>query len=126
MMRARELLRALAEPGRTTPPVVTQLLLAAAVVCPLLVIAHTPEPLRGVAGLALVAFLPGFAIARALGVRDPLQAGVIAIASSLALASLFSTSLLYAQLWSWQACAVALGAVTLVASAIGWRRDGAS
>ena len=126
MTRAREFVRALTAPGRTSPPFVTQLLIAAAVLCPVLVIAQAPEPIRGVAGLALVGFLPGFAIARALGIWDPLQSGIAAIASSLALASLFSTSLLYAHLWSWQACAVALGAVTVAASVVDWRRDGAS
>lgn len=95
----------------------TALVGAAGALLPLLVIVGLPQPAQAVFAVALLAFVPGYALIRLMPLCEALLTLLISVAVSLALATAVSTALLYLSVWSWQACAVVLGVVTLGACA---------
>jgi len=95
----------------------TALVAAAGAFLPLLVIVGLPQPFQALLAVALLAVVPGYAIIRLAPPGDALCTAVVSVAVSLALATVVSTALLYLSVWSWQAVAVALGVITLAASA---------
>ena len=91
---------------------------AAGLLLPTLLLVGVPQPVRGLAAFALLAFLPGFAVTRLIDLGSRAFEVVVAMAVSLALATAVSTGLLYLTAWSWGACILLLGALTLVVSAV--------
>ena len=73
------------------------------------------QPWRALAAIALFCLLPGLALAHWLPVGDRLTHLVLAVALSLSLATLISTVLFFAGQWTWQRCAEALIAITILA-----------
>ena len=84
---------------------------------PVLVIVGLPQPIQALLAIALLGLVPGYAITRLTPLGDALFTALVSVAVSLALATFVSTALLYLNVWSGQACAIALGVVTLGASA---------
>lgn len=95
----------------------TALVAGAGVLLPVLVIVGLPQPVQAVLAVALLGFVPGYAIIRLMPLGDALFTALVSVAVSLALATAVSTALLYLIVWSWQVCAITLGVVTLGASA---------
>jgi uncharacterized membrane protein len=94
----------------------------AGVLLPALLLIGAPQPARALAGFALLAFVPGFAVTRLIDLASLAFDLVVAVAVSLALATTVSTGLLYLTAWSWGACVCVLGALTVVASVVRLRR----
>jgi hypothetical protein len=105
------------------PPWVPGLLLAVAVavLAPLAVIFPIPQPARAVAALALLAWAPGYCIAVAGGIVDGLFRALVAIAISLGICVVASSSLLYLDVWSVSVTTYMISLVTILA-ALGARR----
>jgi uncharacterized membrane protein len=85
--------------------------------CLISVTAGWSSPLRVVLGLGFLLFCPGLALAEVLEVRDLPQRLTIATATSLALDTLLSLSLIYAGAFSVTTAVAILAAVTMVAFA---------
>ena len=90
----------------------------AGLLLPALLLVGVPQPFRGIAAIALLAFVPGFAVTRLIDLASLAFDVVVAIAVSLALATAVSVGLLYLTAWSWGACVWLLGALTVVASVV--------
>lgn len=95
----------------------TALVGAAGALLPLLIIVGLPQPAQAVLAVALLALVPGYAIIRLMPLGEALLTVLVSVAVSLGLATAVSTALLYLSVWSWQACAIVLGMVTLGACA---------
>lgn len=93
-------------------------LLALGVLMPLLAAIQPIQPVRALAAASLLLLLPGLAVARLLRMGDAIVFLLVAFSSSLALAVLTSTGLMYAGIWSWQLTLVSLGAITAVVAGI--------
>lgn len=90
-------------------------------------IALAPAPVRVIVALLLIGVVPGYSIVRPMRLGDPSQAmppviALSAIASSLSITALVSTTLMYATVWSWPLCAVVLAVVTTAGVLVETRR----
>jgi hypothetical protein len=94
-----------------------------AVLMPLVAAMQPVQPIRALAAASVLMVLPGLAVARLLRLADPVLLVLVSVAGSLALTVLTSTSLMYADIWSWQLTLVLLGAITLVLDAVVWLAD---
>jgi hypothetical protein len=93
-------------------------LVALGVLMPLVAATQPVQPLRALAAAGVLMCLPGLAVARLLGLRDPLLFLAVVPAASLALTALAATGLMYAGVWSWQLTLGLLGLVTVVVAAV--------
>jgi hypothetical protein len=107
----------------TRTQVLTVSTAAVAASAPVLVVAGVPQPAQALLALALLAFLPGFALLRLAAERDPFQVVALSVAVSLSLAAVLATTLLYVGMWSWQTCAFLLAGVTVTACVLQLRRS---
>ncbi len=96
---------------------------AVAASAPVLLVAGVPQPAQALLGLALLAFLPGFALLRLAAERDPFRVVTLSVAVSLSLAAVLATTLLYVGMWSWQTCAFLLAGITVMACGLDLRRS---
>ncbi|WP_411374818.1 hypothetical protein ACLH0K_17675 [Arthrobacter sp. MPF02] len=94
----------------------------AAIALSLLTIVGLPGPLQAVAALAILILLPGLALARLLPVTGPAPAALLALALGLATLTAVSLGMFYLAVWSWQACVLAMGLLTVLATvACAWQ-----
>jgi hypothetical protein len=91
-------------------------LLGLGVLCPLVLVASPPQPVRALLAIVVMGFLPGYALSEWFVVL------VVSVATSLSLSTAISMGLLYARAWSWQLSMGLLGLVAVVAAVAQMRR----
>lgn len=87
----------------------------AAVALSLVTLVGLPTPLQTVAATAVLVLLPGQALARLTQVTDFALRALLVLALGLAVLAAVSMAMLYLAVWSWQACVVAMGVITVLA-----------
>jgi uncharacterized membrane protein len=103
---------------RVWPPLTVVVATAVAAV----VVADVDSPLRSALVLAFALVCPGMALARLLGVVDPIAELALAVALSFALVAIVPGAMLYAGSWSPKLALLILIAITLIATVIDIRR----
>ena len=91
-------------------------LLGLGILGPLVLLASPPQPLRALLAIAIMGFLPGYALVRLTGLSEWFVVAVVSVATSLSLATAISMGLLYANAWSWQLSMGLLGVVVVLAA----------
>jgi len=109
--------------GVSRPTVVLGL---AAVALSLVTLLGLPTPLQAVAAITVLVLLPGQALARLTQVTDLALGAVLVLALGLATLTAVSTAMFYLTVWSWQACVVTMGAITILACLARARQEAAS
>ena len=84
-----------------------------AVALSLVTLVGLPTPLQVVATTVVVILLPGQALVRLTSVTDPALRGLLVLALGLASLTAVSTAMFYLAVWSWQACVITMGVITL-------------
>jgi hypothetical protein len=97
----------------------------AAVVLSVVTIVGLPAPLQAVAAIAVLVLLPGQALARLTQVTDIALAVVLVLAIGMGTLTVVSTAMFYLALWSWQACVVTMGVITVLACIVRARQEAA-
>jgi uncharacterized membrane protein len=97
-------------------------LLGLGILCPLLLLASPPQPLRAILAIAMMGFLPGYVLVRLTGLSEWFVVLVLSVAVSLSLSTVVSMGLLYARVWSWQLSVGLLGLVAVGAVLAQMRR----
>ncbi|CAA9259195.1 MAG: hypothetical protein AVDCRST_MAG83-2627 [uncultured Arthrobacter sp.] len=95
----------------------------AAVVLSVATVIGLPAPLQAVAAIAVLVLLPGQALARLTQVTDVALAAVLVLAIGLGTLTVVSTAMFYLTLWSWQACVVTMGVITVLACIVRARQE---
>ncbi len=95
----------------------------AAVALSLVTLIGLPAPLQAVAATAVLVLLPGQALARLTQVTDLALGVLLVLALGLATLTAVSMAMFYLAVWSWQACVVAMGAITILACIIRARQE---
>jgi hypothetical protein len=85
-----------------------------------------PAPLQAVAALAVLILLPGQALVRLMDVKDLALGALLVLALGLAALTAVSTAMFYLALWSWQACVVTMGVITILACMARARQEAAA
>ena len=98
----------------------------AAVALSLVTLLGLPTPLQAVAAITVLVLLPGQALARLMRVTDLALGAVLVLALGLATLTAVSTAMFYLTVWSWQACVVTMGAITILACLARARQEAAS
>jgi len=109
--------------GVSRPTVVLGL---AAVVLSLVTLLGLPTPLQAVAAITVLVLLPGQALTRLTQVSDLALGVVLVLALGLATLTAVSTAMFYLAVWSWQACVVTMGIITILACLARARQEAAS
>jgi hypothetical protein len=109
--------------GVSRPTVVLGL---AAVALSLVTLLGLPTPLQAVAAIAVLVLLPGQALARLMPVTDLALGAMLVLALGLATLTAVSTTMFYLTVWSWQACVVTMGVITILACVARARQEAAS
>ena len=104
----------------------TAVLALAALALSLVTIVGLPTPLQAVAAIAVLVLLPGQALARLTPVTDLALGALLVLALGLATLTAVSTAMFYLAVWSWQACVVTMGAITILACLARARQEAAS
>jgi hypothetical protein len=99
--------------------------LAALALSPLTLVG-LPTPLQTVAAVAVLVLLPGQALTRLMPVNDAALGGLLVLALGLASLTAVSTAMFYLAVWSWQACVVTMGVITILACLARARQEAAS
>ena len=84
-----------------------------------------PTPLQAVAAIAVLILLPGQALARLTQVTDFALGLLLVLALGLAALTAVSTAMFYLAVWSWQACIVTMGVITVLACMARARKEAA-
>ena len=84
-----------------------------------------PGPLQAVAAIAVLVLLPGQALARLMQVSDVALGVLLVLALGLAVLTAVSTAMFYLAVWSWQACVVSMGVITVLACVARARKEAA-
>ncbi len=87
----------------------------AAVALSLVTLIGLPTPLQAVAAIAVLVLLPGQAMARLTEVTDAAFRALLVLALGLAALTAVSTAMFYLAVWSWQACVLTMGVITVLA-----------
>ncbi|RJU02556.1 hypothetical protein D6T65_00035 [Arthrobacter frigidicola] len=95
----------------------------AAVVLSVATVIGLPAPLQAAAAIAVLVLLPGQALARLTQVTDVALAAVLVLAIGLGTLTVVSTAMFYLTLWSWQACVVTMGVITVLACIVRARQE---
>lgn len=98
----------------------------AAVVLALLTLVGLPTPLQTVAAVAVLILLPGRALAQLTPVTDLALGTLLVLALGLATLTAVSTAMFYLAVWSWQACIISMGVITIIACIARARQEAAS
>ncbi|WP_258804057.1 hypothetical protein [Pseudarthrobacter sp. NS4] len=93
----------------------TMVLGLAAVVLSLITLVGLPTPLQAVAAIAVLILLPGQALVRLTPVTDLALGVLLVLALGLAALTAVSTAMFYLAVWSWQACVITMGVITILA-----------
>ena len=109
--------------GVSRPTVVLGLV---AVVLSLVTLLGLPTPLQAVAAITVLVLLPGQALTRLTQVSDLALGVVLVLALGLATLTAVSTAMFYLAVWSWQACVVTMGIITILACLARARQEAAS
>jgi hypothetical protein len=96
-----------------------------AVALSLVTLLGLPTPLQAVAAIAVLVLLPGQALARLTRVSDLALGGLLALALGLAALTAVSTTMFYLTVWSWQACVLTMGVITVLACIARARKEAA-
>ena len=98
----------------------------AALALSLVTLVGLPTPLQTVAAIAVLVLLPGQALARLTQVTDLALGVLLVLALGLAALTAVSTAMFYLAVWSWQACVVTMGVITILACMARARQEAAS
>ena len=98
----------------------------AAVALSLVTLVGLPTPLQAVAAVAVLVLLPGQALARLTQVTDLALGVLLVLALGLAALTAVSTAMFYLAVWSWQACVVTMGVITVLACTARARQEATS
>lgn len=98
----------------------------AALVLSLVTLVGLPALLQPVAAIAVLILLPGQALARLTPVTDPALGALLILALGLAALTVVSMMMFYLAVWSWQACVVTMGAITVLACLARARQEAAA
>jgi hypothetical protein len=98
----------------------------AAVALSLATLAGLPTPLQAVAAIAVLVVLPGQSLVRLMQVTDVALGALLVLALGLAALTAVSTAMFYLAVWSWQACVVTMGVITVLACTARARREATS
>ena len=104
----------------------TMVLGLAAVALSLVTLVGLPTPLQAVAAIAVLVLLPGQALARLTPVTDLALGTLLVLALGLATLTAVSMTMFYLAVWSWQACVVPWGYITILACLARARQEAAS
>lgn len=85
-----------------------------------------PTPLQAVAAAAVLVLLPGQALTRLTPVTDLAVVALLVLALGLAALTAVSTAMFYLTVWSWQACVITMGAITILACIVRARQEATS
>ncbi|WP_457973273.1 hypothetical protein [Arthrobacter sp. D1-17] len=85
-----------------------------------------PTPLQTVAAIAVLVLLPGQALTRLTQVTDLALGALLVLVLGLATLTAVSTAMFYLAVWSWQACVVTMGIITVLACMARARQEAAS
>jgi hypothetical protein len=85
-----------------------------------------PTPLQTVAATAVLVLLPGQALVRLTQVTDLALGALLVLALGLAALTAVSTTMFYLAVWSWQACVVTMGVITVLACTARARQEATS
>jgi hypothetical protein len=97
----------------------------AAVALSLVTLIGLPTPLQAVAATAVLVLFPGQALTRLTQVTDPALGVLLVLALGLAALTAVSTAMFYLAVWSWQACVVTMGVITVLACLVRARQEAA-
>ncbi|WP_120520924.1 hypothetical protein [Arthrobacter celericrescens] len=97
----------------------------AAVGLSLVTLVGLPTPLQAAAAASVLVLLPGEAMTRLLHVDDVALHALLVLALGLAALTAVSTAMFYFAVWSWQACVVTMGVVTVLACIARGRQEAA-
>ena len=86
-----------------------------AVALSLITLVGLPTPLQAIAAIAVLVLLPGHTLARLTQVTDLALGALLALALGLASLTAVSMAMFYLAVWSWQACVVSMGVITVLA-----------
>ena len=103
----------------------TVVLVLSALALSLVTLLGLPTPLQAVAAIAVLILLPGQALARLMPVTDLAFGVMLALALGLATLTAVSTTMFYLTVWSWQACVVTMGVITILACLARARQEAA-
>ena len=98
----------------------------AAVALSLVTLLGLPTPLQAVAAIAVLVLLPGHALTRLMPVTDLALGTLLVLALGLATLTAVSMTMFYLTVWSWQACVVTMGVITILACLARARQEAAS
>ena len=98
----------------------------AALALSLVTLVGLPTPLQTVAAIAVLVLLPGQALARLTQVNDLALGVLLVLALGLASLTAVSTAMFYLAVWSWQACVITMGVITILACMARARQEAAS
>ncbi|MGN8130188.1 hypothetical protein [Arthrobacter sp. RC1.1 241] len=104
----------------------TLALAIAAAVLSLAVLVGLPAPLQALSAAAVLVLLPGQAMTRLTPVTDLALVALLVLALGLATLTAVSTAMFYLTVWSWQACVVTMGVITIVACLARARQEAAA
>ena len=96
-----------------------------AVALSLVTLVGLPAPLQAVAAIAVLVLLPGQALARLMQVSDLALGVLLVLALGLATLTAVSMAMFYLTVWSWQACVVSMGVITVLACVARARKEAA-
>ena len=85
-----------------------------------------PTPIQAVTALLVLVLLPGQALTRLMRITDLGLGALLVLALGLASLTAVSTAMFYLSVWSWQACVVTMGAITILACLARARQEAAS
>ncbi|WP_307361014.1 hypothetical protein [Pseudarthrobacter niigatensis] len=85
-----------------------------------------PTPIQAVTALLVLVLLPGQALTRLMRISDLGLGALLVLALGLASLTAVSTAMFYLSVWSWQACVVTMGAITILACIARARQEAAS
>ncbi|WP_026549068.1 hypothetical protein [Arthrobacter sp. Br18] len=98
----------------------------AAVALALATLVGLPTPLQVVAAIGILVLLPGQALVRLIQVKDLALGVLLVLALGLATLTAVSTAMFYLAVWSWQACVVTMGVITVLACLARARQEAAA
>ena len=87
----------------------------AAVALSLVALVGLPTPLQAAVATAVLVLLPGLALTRLTPVTDLGLGAILVLALGLSALTAVSTALFYLAVWSWQACVITMGVITVLA-----------